>query len=139
MVDPTLVNYLFIVNFTLVNNSNLYLDRGKTGRIRQQMRNSVNFNDWKFNALKMDEYLNLNQWKLDDKYGVYYDSILVKKVLSSLKYNKQINDIQGLINVLEICVKNNFAGTESTRLYSETFYGSKSLIEDYINEGELIC
>ena len=103
------------------------------------MRNSVNFNDWKFNALKMDEHLNLNQWKLDDKYGVYYDSILVKKVISSLKYNKQINDIQGLINVLEICVKNNFAGTESTRLYSETFYGSKSLIEDYINEGELIC
>lgn len=40
-------------------------------------------------------------------------------MLSSLKDKRQNDDIQGLIGVLEICIKNNFAGTESSRLYSE--------------------
>ncbi|TIA98977.1 hypothetical protein E3P77_03727 [Wallemia ichthyophaga] len=108
--------------------------RGKSAVIRQKMRNATNFHDWKKAAVEMDHYLDLEKWKSDNHSGIYYDSLLVQKVLSSLKDKRQNDDIQGLIGVLEICIKNNFAGTESSRLYSETFYGSKVLIEDYINE-----
>lgn len=33
------------------------------------------------------------------------------------------------MNVLEICLRHNFAGTEGPRIYSETFYGTKKLVE----------
>jgi hypothetical protein len=34
-----------------------------------------------------------------------------------------------------VCLKSNFAGVEGFRLYSETYYGSKHLVEEYIEEG----
>ncbi|TIB68460.1 patatin-domain-containing protein [Wallemia mellicola] len=108
--------------------------RGKSGRIRQKMRNARDFDQWKSAAIEMDNHLGLDTWKLDNQSGIYYDSLLVEKVISSLKDKRHNDDIQGLLGVLEVCVKNNFAGTESTRLYSETFYGTKLLIEEYINE-----
>lgn len=33
------------------------------------------------------------------------------------------------MGVLEICTRNNFAGIEGVRMYSETFLGTKDLIE----------
>jgi len=33
-------------------------------------------------------------------------------------------------------LRSNFAGLESARLYSETYYGTKDLVEDYLNEVE---
>lgn len=40
------------------------------------------------------------------------------------------------MNVLELCLRNNFAGIENFRLYSETFFGTKYLIESYLSEVE---
>lgn len=37
--------------------------------------------------------------------------------------------------LLEACVKNNFGGIESARLYSQTYYGTKSLVQEYVEEG----
>lgn len=34
----------------------------------------------------------------------------------------------------QICLRPNFAGIESARLYSETYFGTKSLVEDYLAE-----
>lgn len=41
-----------------------------------------------------------------------------------------------MLGVLDLCLRNNFAGTENFRLYSETFYGTKNLIESYLVEVE---
>lgn len=38
--------------------------------------------------------------------------------------------------MLEICLRSNFAGIENARLYSETYIGTKTLIEDYLIEVE---
>lgn len=32
---------------------------------------------------------------------------------------REKNDVRGVLGVLEVCVRGNFAGTESARLYSE--------------------
>lgn len=37
--------------------------------------------------------------------------------------------------MLEICLRSNFAGTESFRLYSETFVGTKGLVQEWVDEG----
>lgn len=36
--------------------------------------------------------------------------------------------------ILEACVKHNFAGIDNPRLYSETYYGTKNLLQTYTNE-----
>lgn len=38
--------------------------------------------------------------------------------------------------MLEICLRSNFAGTESFRLYSETFVGTKGLVQEWVDEGQ---
>jgi len=60
----------------------------------------------------------------------------VRKVLRSLRSFREKNDARGVIGVLETCVRTNFAGIESSRLYSETFFGTKDLIEAYVTEQE---
>lgn len=37
----------------------------------------------------------------------------------SLRSFREKNDARGVLGVLEVCVRANFAGTESARLYSE--------------------
>jgi hypothetical protein len=45
---------------------------------------------------------------------------------------KTIEELKALI---EACVKNNFVGVENSRLYSQTYYGTKNLVQEFIDEG----
>jgi hypothetical protein len=53
----------------------------------------------------------------------------IRKVRTSLRTLRAKNDVRGLVGVLEVCLRPNFGGIERVRLYSETFYGTKELIE----------
>ncbi|KAK3333993.1 patatin-like phospholipase domain-containing protein [Cercophora scortea] len=46
---------------------------------------------------------------------------------------KAVEDLKALI---EACVKNNFVGIENPRLYSQTYYGTKNLVQNYVDEVE---
>ncbi|THH28944.1 hypothetical protein EUX98_g5239 [Antrodiella citrinella] len=109
--------------------------RGRKGLLRKRLRNARTYQEWKDAALVLDDYLGFNEWKIGDE-DPYYDWKLVKKVLRTLRNHREKNDARGLMGVLETCVRTNFAGIESSRLYSETFYGTKDLIEAYVSEQE---
>ncbi|KAI0081781.1 patatin-domain-containing protein [Panus rudis PR-1116 ss-1] len=109
--------------------------RGRKGLLRKRLRESKTYQEWKDAALALDEYMHFDEWKHADE-DPYYDWRLVRKVLRSLKTHRERNDSRALMEVLETCVRTNFAGIESSRLYSETFYGTKDLIETYITELE---
>lgn len=66
----------------------------------------------------MDAYLGFDKWKAIDEDNKY-DYPLVRKVKKSLRSLRERGDVQGVMGVLEICLRNNFAGTESVRMYSE--------------------
>lgn len=53
----------------------------------------------------------------------------IRKVRTSLRTLRAKNDVHGLVGVLEVCLRPNFGGIERVRLYSETFFGTKALIE----------
>ncbi|PWN22881.1 patatin-domain-containing protein, partial [Microstroma glucosiphilum] len=114
----------------------LVAHRGRKGVLRRQMRNAKDFQTWKDTALELDDHMEHDAWKRQDSSGLY-DWILVKKVSHSLKTFREQDDVQELMLVLTLCCTNNFAGTENFRLYSETYYGSKYLIEAYLAEVEL--
>ncbi|KAI0638196.1 patatin-domain-containing protein [Trametes polyzona] len=109
--------------------------RGRRGILRARLRNAKTYQEWKDAALALDEYMHFDDWKLLDE-DPYYDWRLVRKVRRSLKACREKNDARGVLGVLETCIRTNFAGVESARLYSETYYGTKVLIEAYIDEVE---
>ncbi|QRW01821.1 patatin-like phospholipase protein [Ceratobasidium sp. AG-Ba] len=107
--------------------------RGKKGKLRANLRQARTYEEWKEAARVMDEHLGFNKWKEEDE-DPYYDWTLVKKVHRSLKSLRQKDDARGVLGVLEVCIRANFAGVESTRLYSETFLGTKTLVENFVTE-----
>ncbi|KZS97703.1 patatin-domain-containing protein [Sistotremastrum niveocremeum HHB9708] len=111
----------------------LFAWRGQKGKLRKNLRGARSYKEWREAAEVMDEYLQFDAWKAADE-DAYYDWRLVKKVRRSLKSFREKGDVRSLIGVLNTCLRANFAGTESSRLYSETFYGTKNLIESYLEE-----
>ncbi|KAG8936741.1 hypothetical protein FRC02_012023 [Tulasnella sp. 418] len=109
--------------------------RGRRGTLRAKLRQSKTYEEWKDTAKMLDEYLEFDKWKKDDA-DIFYDYPLVKKVRQSLRRLRAADDAHGVLGVLEVCIRANFAGTESPRLYSESFIGTKDLIESYVSEVE---
>ncbi|KAJ7507844.1 patatin-domain-containing protein [Mycena galericulata] len=109
--------------------------RGKKGLLRKNLRAARTYEEWKQAALVLDEYLHFDEWKKEDE-DAFYDWKLVRKVHRSLKTLREKNDVRGVLGVLETCIRSNFAAVESPRLYSETFLGTKDLIESYFEEQE---
>lgn len=126
----------------------LIIWRGKRERLRQNARLATDYVDWTKAAKELDVYLGNEEWKQTDDYA-YYDYKTVRKVKDQLKSRReQASDtangstdvkasqeaIQDLKSLVEACVKNNFVGVENPRIYSETYYGTKYLAQDFIDE-----
>ncbi|KAF7799125.1 hypothetical protein EIP86_010355 [Pleurotus ostreatoroseus] len=131
------VTSLYILIRQLVNTKEwLIAWRGRKGLLRKRLRSARTYQEWKDAAQTLDEYLKFDAWKTIDE-DPFYDWKLVRKVLRTLRSMRAKNDVYGVLGVLETCIRTNFAGTESPRLYSETFYGTKDLIEAYVAEQEI--
>jgi len=48
---------------------------------------------------------------------------------------KALPKIEELRRLLEACIKSNFGGIENPRLYSQTYYGTKTLLQEFYDEG----
>lgn len=122
--------------------------RGKRQSLRKQLYVQNNYPDWLRAAQALDEHLGNQTWKDIDEYA-YYDHVTINKLVSQLRkwrkdaewemHNGQLNATEmpaaeELCTILEACVKNNFAGVENPRLYSETYSGTKDLVQEYIDE-----
>ena len=120
--------------------------RGQRQRLRHNLRSKTNYQDWRIAAQELDDHLGNEQWKLTDDYA-YYDHNTVTKVKEQLKAGRALaksqEQIKGsssgeavhkLRNLVEACVKNNFVGVENSSLYSETYYGTKRLAQEFIDE-----
>ncbi|KAJ5170180.1 Acyl transferase/acyl hydrolase/lysophospholipase [Penicillium coprophilum] len=122
--------------------------RGKRERLRQELSLQKNYPDWLKAAQALDVHLGTEKWKKTDEYA-YYDYLTVNKVVSQLKQlrkdaewemehgrvgSSEVPAIEDLRALLEACVKNNFAGVENPRIYSETYSGTKDLVQEYIDE-----
>ncbi len=120
--------------------------RGQRQRLRHNLRSKTNYGDWRIAAQRLDDHLGNEQWKQTDDYA-YYDHNTVTKVKEQLKAGRALAKLQEhtkgrlsrdavdkLRSLVEACVKNNFVGVENSRLYSETYYGTKRLAQDFVDE-----
>jgi hypothetical protein len=123
--------------------------RGQRERLRRAMRATSRYQDWVAAARRMDDFFGNGRWKEEDEFA-YYDSKTVKRVLEEMKRCRRRAEkgeedeteegrqaTEDLKVLIEACVKNNFVGVENPRLYSQTYYGTKNLVQNFIDEGEL--
>ncbi|KAG9240981.1 acyl transferase/acyl hydrolase/lysophospholipase [Calycina marina] len=132
--------------------------RGKRKRLRSKLHRTTNYGDWVEAAKELDTFLGNDKWKTDSEYA-YYDSKTVKRVLDQIKKcrrkieeenrngvrnpavvingsghgSRSVEDLKALV---EACVKNNFVGVENSRLYSQTYFGTKTLVQEFVDEVE---
>lgn len=128
--------------------------RGRREALRRKLRSTITYNDWKSAAKELDTYLGADGWKTDEAFA-YYDYKTIRKAAGDmrrlreraegeeeLKRCLEVNGtstrgkaVDELRILVELCVKNNFGGIESFRLYSQTYYGTKEKVQGFIEEG----
>ncbi|KAI8062118.1 acyl transferase/acyl hydrolase/lysophospholipase [Gongronella butleri] len=110
--------------------------RGKRRQLRSHLRASKTYEEWCAAAEALDRYMDKDDWKAKPAYG-YYDYRLIQKVIKHLRKYRAADDEESAIrlqDVLYVCLKQNFAGVENAKLYSNTYLGTKYLIDEYVNE-----
>ena len=120
--------------------------RGERQTLRQALQSQNNYNDWKEAAQRLDAHLGNDRWKDSDE-NAFYDQDTVRTVKEQLKASRTNAKLEEegavstakesalhLRSLILDCVKNNFVGVENARLYSETYYGTKNLAQEYIDE-----
>lgn len=128
---------------------------GMRQRLRKRLQSAENYDDWVGAAKALDDYLGNDQWRCKDEYA-YYDSATVRKVKADLKRSRaraeaeekgkeqqqptkrptESGAVEELWSLVEACVKPNFTGIENPRLYSQTYYGTKNLVQGFVDELE---
>ncbi|KAI9931638.1 hypothetical protein ASPWEDRAFT_49601 [Aspergillus wentii DTO 134E9] len=122
--------------------------RGTRERLRRVLSIQTNYADWLQAAQALDVYLGNEKWKKSDEYA-YYDHLTINRVVAQLRKvrkeaewevqnrrasSSELPSVEELCSLLEACVKNNFAGVENPRIYSEAYSGTKDLVQEYIDE-----
>ncbi|RCI15301.1 hypothetical protein L249_6603, partial [Ophiocordyceps polyrhachis-furcata BCC 54312] len=133
----------------------LFTWRGRRGTLRRKMRSTSSYGDWVDAARELDGFLGRQRWREEDDFA-YYDSGTVRRVceqLTTLRAKAEAREspvvagpadavaggdrsVLALASLLEACVKNNFVGVESSRLYSQTYYGTKNLVQNFVDEAD---
>ncbi|RMD39914.1 hypothetical protein DV735_g5215, partial [Chaetothyriales sp. CBS 134920] len=112
---------------------------GKQQTLKQRLGQAKSYAEWAQTAQELDEYLGNEKWKRSAPYS-YYNYQTVKKVKDQLAglldKSDQSAAVEELKVVLEGCVRNNFVGVESPQLYSETYIGSKDLVQQFVETVE---
>lgn len=126
--------------------------RGERQTLRSNMRRTYSYKDWVAAARDLDNHLGRQTWREENDFA-YYDSKTVKRVWDQMRKararaeaqegkkatgggssgDKAVLELRALI---EACVKNNFVGVENARLYSQTYYGTKNLVQNFVDEVE---
>ncbi len=121
---------------------------GRRERLRRQLRSTTSYSGWVDAAKQLDNYLGNGYWKTQAEYA-YYDYKTIKRVTAQLRElrkqaeiedsvgngaNQKTQSVEELKALLENCIKNNFVGVENPRLYSETYYGTKDLVQDFVEQ-----
>ena len=123
--------------------------RGRREAFTKRLHGAKSYDEWVIAAKDMDRYLGNDDWKRKEDYA-YYNSDTIRTVRDHLHHLRielirlQASDssdnirsqmlAEELRSLLESSVKNNFVGVENARLYSETYYGTKDLIQSFLSE-----
>lgn len=101
--------------------------------LKQKLAQATSFEAYRAAANDIDAFKGLLQWK-DDNESHFYDNRIIEANLKELRLLIQCEDIRGIVRHLRSRLLRNLGGIGSIGLYATLLSGTKSLIEDYVDE-----
>ena len=135
----------FTIRLYIASYETLITWRGRRQGLRTDLRSKGTYLEWRDAAQQLDRHLGNEQWKQAPQYA-YYDHVTIEKALRNLESRlKDVGNakdeageldsaVARLKSDVEACVKYNFVGYENPRLYSETYYGTKELVQRFVDQ-----
>jgi hypothetical protein len=122
---------------------NLFVWVGEKARLRQQMKNAETYSQWVQAARRLDTYFGRDQWQRMAQ-SPLYDWKLIRDIVRQLRKfrlgseslpNTVPANLEKLVDLcLESSCKNNVGGVENEVLYSQAHFGTKDLVQEYVQE-----
>ena len=109
------------------------LNARKLKNLQKQMDQATTYEEWSESAQKHDEISGQKRWRGVDKTS-QYDYAQVRLRLDKLRYLRARQDYQGLLFTLNEGIHGNLDGMGRHSLYSRAKFGTKTLIEQYVDE-----
>lgn len=102
-------------------------------KLKRQLETAENYEQWKSIALKLDEEIGAQEWKYDNS-SPYFDAEIISHRLNLLRRYRFQNRTQDLMYILREGFSHDVANIGHPLLFTETYIGTKKIIEDYIEE-----
>ncbi len=102
-------------------------------KLEAAMDNAASYEEWKQAAIEHDEASGVARWKGTDR-SRRYDFVSIRERLDHLRNLRATNDDRGLLFALNEGIHGNMGGMGRAELYGKAKFGTKELIEDYIEE-----
>ncbi len=100
---------------------------------QQRMKTASSYTEWKDAAQNLDAMTHREAWKQSFASDVYnYE--LISDRLNLLKEHKEKGDIKALYRNIREGLHHDLGNMGDIRLYNQCHYGTKQLIEDYLDE-----
>mmetsp|Transcript_4062 Transcript_4062/g.7120 ORF Transcript_4062/g.7120 Transcript_4062/m.7120 type:complete len:690 (-) Transcript_4062:642-2711(-) len=111
-----------------------FLLSGKKRRLLVELHDSSSYSEWASVACTLDDYEGYSRWKASDE-SPYYDADAIALFISKLEHAISTDDVHSICRILRTIYNSNLSGLgiDNAGLYSETYYGSKVLIEHMIS------
>lgn len=112
----------------------IYVWRGTLGELRERLRLATNYEEWKEAGLALDTHMKKDGWRKQPKMA-YYDHNLITTLLNKTRTSRKQGHTSKLTDVLlQGGLKSNVGNIDCIRLYSNTYFGTKQVVEDFLSE-----
>ncbi|RLQ21706.1 DUF3336 domain-containing protein [Seongchinamella sediminis] len=105
----------------------------KLKRLQKQMDKATSYDEWRATAIEHDELSGARRWREVDQTRKY-DFAQIRLRLDRLRSLRARQDFQGLLFTLNEGIHGNMGGMGRATLYRRANFGTKRLIEQYIDE-----
>jgi TAG lipase / steryl ester hydrolase / phospholipase A2 / LPA acyltransferase len=105
----------------------------KLKKLQKQMLKALNYEEWKSSAIEHDELSGAKRWREVDQ-STQYDYAQIRLRLDRLRSLRARHDHQGLVFTLNEGIHGNMGGMGRSTLYRKANFGTKRLIEQYLEE-----
>ncbi|MCZ6501034.1 MAG: DUF3336 domain-containing protein [Gammaproteobacteria bacterium] len=102
-------------------------------RLERKMRRAESYEEWKQTALEHDAVSGCEKWRLTEK-SKSYDHANIRARIEALRELKKKKDDVGLLFALNEGIHGNQGGMGKSTLYERAIFGTKQLIEEYVDE-----
>ncbi len=101
--------------------------------IKKQLDKAESYEEWKSLAISYDHASGLDAWK-QVNHSDLYDNDEIYLRLETLRAYREQGDDEGLLFTLNEGVHGNMGGMGNSNLYNKALFGTKQLIEEYVDE-----